>query len=149
MTPTNVILAQIPALLAADTTTLAAALALKVHLSQANFTPGPALIVGSFTEANFSGYAALSPTPGSQNVFIDPATGLRTVELKAPLGGWVFITTGVANLPQTIYGFYVTDNAGAVLYASQLLATPIPLTVSGQGIVLPDIRFSFLGTSPF
>jgi hypothetical protein len=148
MIPSNVILDAIASLLANDATTLANMTALHVHLAQAPFTPTPALDPTTLVEANFGGYAVLDPTAGAQSVFLDPVTGLRTVELKSPIGGWHFQTTGTTNLPQTIYGWYVTDHTDAVLYGSGLLSTPVPLTAVGQGFDLPSLSFAFSNNSP-
>src|SRR5713226_9047204 len=115
MVPSNAILDRIAVLLADDTTTLAAVLALKVHLAIAPFTPSRDLDVTTLTEAT------ITPTAGNQLEYVDPVTGLRTVELTPPIGGWHFQTTGTANLPQTVYGWYVTNNAGTILYGSGLV----------------------------
>jgi hypothetical protein len=136
------------ALVAADTTQLGSATALKVHLAIANFVPSPTLTVASFTEATFTGYAALLVGTGTQISYVDPVTGLRTIELKAPAGGWNFKATAGTGLPQTVYGFYVTDNGSANLWLSALLATPVTLTASGQGLDIPAPRIAFLNSSP-
>jgi hypothetical protein len=148
MTPSATLQSDIATLLAHDTGTLAAATAVNIHLAQNPFVPSPSLALASLTEANFTGYAALAGTSGNQNVYQDPLSGLQTVELIPPAGGWHFATTGVSNLPQTIYGWYVTDHLNAVLYGSGLLATPIPLSISGQAFDLPSLLFQFLNTSP-
>lgn len=135
-------------LIAADTATLAAVLGTRVKLAKAAFTPSRTLDVATLTEADFTGYTAKTPTAGVQNVYVDPVTGLITVGLVAPVGGWNFETTGVGNLPQTIYGWYVTNSAGTVLYGSGLLTTPIPLTASGQGFEIPPPIFAFSNNSP-
>src|SRR5262249_22056852 len=148
MQPSNPLLDQIMALIAADTTTLGSATALKVHLANANFVPSASLTVASFTEATFTGYAALLCGTGTQITYVDPIPGLRTIEFKAPAGGWNWKCTAGTGLPQTIYGFYVTDNGSANLYGCALLATPVPITASGQGLDIPAPRFAFLNTSP-
>jgi hypothetical protein len=148
MTPSEALQLQIATLLAGDTTTLANATALHVHLAKAAFTPSPALDPATLVEADFAGYAALDPTAGAQSVYQDPVSGLYTVEMKAPIGGWHFQTTGAGNLPQTIYGWWLTDHTDAVLYGSGLLDTPVPLTISGQGFDLPVLTFAFSNNSP-
>jgi hypothetical protein len=148
MTPSRVLQLDIATLLAHDTATLAAVAAMNVHLAKAAFTPSPTLDPLTLTEADFAGYAAISPPAGNQLVYQDPVTGLYTVELKAPLGGYHFQTTGLGQLPQTIFGWWVTDNANAVLYGSGLLPTPIPLSIVGQGFDLPSLVFALLNNSP-
>ncbi len=148
MQPSDAILNAIATLLAHDTATLANATANHVHLAKAPFTPAPGFDVTTFVEADFIGYAILSPTAGNQLEFLDPVTLLRTIELAAPVGGWHFQTTGITNLPQTIYGWWVTNAADTALYAMGLLGTPVALQASGQGFDLPLLRFAFLNNSP-
>jgi hypothetical protein len=134
-------------LLAGDTGSLAAVAAMHVHLAKANFTPGPDLTVGDLTEADFTGSAALDAGTGTQQVFVDPVTGQRTIQILEPAGGWHWDCSG-GTLPQTIFGYYLTDNADAVLYAATRLTTPITLTAAGQAVDIPYLRFVFSNTSP-
>jgi hypothetical protein len=144
MTPGQTLINRMVNLLASDATTLApAANAVKVHLASAAFVPSPALIVGNFTEATFVGYAALLAGLNAQQVFFDPSTGNQIIQLIDPAGGWHWQTTGAAGLPQTIYGWYVTDNGVATVYGSQLLSAPLTLTVSGQGVDVSFVRLTF------
>jgi len=150
MTPTNVLLQAIVDLLAADLNTLAPAiLANKVHLAMAPFTPSPNLVIASFTEATFNGATAKNVGVGTQQDFYDPSTGLRNIQLLEPAGGWHWQTVDTLNLPQTIYGFYLTDNANAVVFGCALLPAPVLLNDAGQNIDTGFIRLSFLTTSPF
>jgi hypothetical protein len=145
LTPSNVILDRLAELLAADTSTLApAALAVHVHLAINGFTPGPNLIISDFVPATFDGYAPLSADVGPQQDFIDADSGDRVVQLLEPAGGWHWATTGVTDLPQVLYGFYVTDNADAVVYGCERFANPITLTGSGQGVDIDQVRFNFI-----
>lgn len=148
MQPTNVILDRIGTLLAADATTLApAALATHVHLIREPFTPDLVTDFTTLTPADFDGYAAKSAGVGAQQYFEDPSTGNRIVQLLEPAGGWHWETTGVTNLPQTIYGFVVTDNADLITYGSGLLDSPVELLAANQGIDLANLRFSVLPTA--
>jgi hypothetical protein len=148
MVPGNTILDAIVNLLAGDTATLASLTAMKVHLAKAAFTPGPGMVPGDFTEAAFTGSTALDAGTGTQTVFVDPATGLRTIQIEEPAGGWTWLCTAGTGLPETIYGYYVTDNAGAVVYGAQRFTTPITITASGQAVNISWIRFTFLAGSP-
>lgn len=145
MIPGQTIVDRIRTLLQTDTTTFALAAAPgKVHLSQSNFAPGAGLVVGSFTEATFNTYAAVLLATGNQQAFNDPATGGRVMQLIEPLGGWHWQCGTNAGLPQTIYGYYVTDNASAVLWGSALLPSgPVALTNAGDAIDIPFIRITF------
>lgn len=140
---------EIQTLLAADVATLASATAMKIHLASNNFTPSAALTLGGLTEATFTGYAALLAGTGTQTTYIDPITGLLTIEIKAPAGGWQFKCTGATGLPQTIFGFYLTDNGTVNLYGSALLTTPITISAINQGFDLGAVTLKFVATSPF
>ena len=147
MIPGTNILDRLAALLAGDTTTLApAAGPVRVHLAIAAFTPGGTLIPGSFTEATFTGYASLLAPVGAQQNFFDPSLGVRVVQLIEPLGGWHWVATNATGLPQTVFGFWVSDNANTVVYGSELLPAPIVLTAANQAIDLPQVRFRFVGS---
>lgn len=144
MQPTSAMANQVSNLVATDTTQLAAATAPKVHLAMANFAPSLALLLAGLTEANFVGYAALAAgATGAQLNWFDPATGNQIVELKSPASGWNWKVTGSTGLPQTIYGYYITDNGNATLYASALLASPIVLTAVSQGLEVANARVTF------
>src|SRR5260370_33592766 len=102
MVPGQTLLSRLGTLLAADTGTLASAtLAVKVHLASATFNPSLGLLVGSFTEATFAGYAAITGTVGAQQLFTDPLTAQQTIQLAAPAGGWQWATTTAGAPPPT------------------------------------------------
>lgn len=144
MQPASIMANQVSALVAADTTQLAAATATKLHLAIASFVPSLSLTVASFTEATFTGYAALSAgATGTQLNFFDPATGNQIVEVKAPTSGWFWKVTAGTGLPQTVFGSYLTDTGSANLLGSQLLAAPVTLTAINQGVEVPNVRFTF------
>jgi len=142
MVPGAVINATINAKIAADTTWLANVAASKMHLVAAPFTPSLALTYASLTEASFTGYASVSPVVGAQTAATDPITGLPVIFLNPPVGGFRFTTTSAVGLPQTIYGWVLTDNVNANVLASGLFSTPIVLTLSGQIIEVPDLLFT-------
>jgi len=139
-----------PDLLAADATTLAQAMnALHMHLAAQNFVPGLDLDLGTLVEATFPGYAALDVGLGNQPIFYDALSNLLTIRLLEPVGGWNWVSTGVPGVPETIYGLYLTDNADAILYGSQLLPDPVTISTTGQGVGVGDVTLQFLLTSPF
>lgn len=144
MQPMNNLLDKTMTLLAADVPTLAPATGNKVHLSQQTFTPSPARVIGDFLEATFTGYAALVAGTGAQQTFTDAATGLRTIQILEPAGGWHWVSTGTANLPQTIYGYYVTDNGTTTLFGCALLQSPVTITASNQSVDVGNIRLSLV-----
>ncbi len=142
MVPGQTLLNRLGTLLSTDVGSIASAtLAAKAHLSQATFTPSLGLTIASFTEATFAGYAALLGAVGNQQLFVDPLSGFQTVQLNEPAGGWHWATTTAVGLPQTIFGWYVTDNASGVVYGSGLFAIPFILSAAGQGLDIGQLRW--------
>jgi hypothetical protein len=149
MIPTNVILDAIVDLLAGDTTTLAPAVnGLKLHLAKVNFTPSPTLVIGDLTEATFDGHTALVADAGDCQVYTDPVSGLRVLQIKEPLDGWFWQVAGTTDLPQQIFGIYLTDNGSTALYASAKFTTPFNLTAVGQAINVSSATLTFQSGSP-
>jgi hypothetical protein len=136
MLPMSAIRLKLGTLLAADTASLAPATANKMILFSNNVTPIETLLMAALTEANFDGYASIDGTIVAQETGIDPATGDQVITLTPPLGGWHWKTTGVTNLPETIYGFALVDHAKAVLLAIETFEEPVSLTAIGQQIDL-------------
>lgn len=114
----------------------------KLHLMQNNPAITSTTVVGDFTEADFGGYAAKLATAAAA-VFTDPLTGNIIIRVPDPSGGWAFASSGAppANLPQTIYGAYLTDNAGTGLIGAVKFDTPITITDAGQIIDIDDVTF--------
>jgi hypothetical protein len=147
MIPTLSIFERGMTLLGADTATLApAALALKVILVKAAFTPGPGLAIGDLTEADFTGYAAIAAALAALPESLDPATGDSLLTVGPPAGGFRWETTGTTTL-NTIYGYALVDNGKATLYAADTFSTPIVLTATNQSIVLDPIGLRLLAGS--
>lgn len=129
-------------LLAADATTLApAADANIVALVMAAFTPGEGMVVGDLTLATFDGSTPLAAGVGTQPEGLDPNTADAIITIKSPVGGWRWETTGVTNLPQTIFGYALLNDDGTVLLGADTLPDTITLTAVNQVIQLPDVSF--------
>lgn len=96
-----------------------------VHLYTNSVTLGESTVLGDFTEASGSGYAAITLVPGSWTISGgSPST--------ASYGGTVrFGFTGAGLI---LMGYYVTAN-GSLLYA-ETFTSPLTVTSNGQGIVL-------------
>jgi len=148
MIPTLAIREKAMQLLAADTATLApAANACKASLIREPFTPLESLALGDLTLADFDGSTALLAGTGTQPEGLDPATSDSIITILAPAGGWRWETTGVTNLPQTIYGVALTDNGITTLFATAALATPITLTATNQVVNLDALTLRQLAGS--
>lgn len=146
MFPVQDFLNTIGTLLGADVAWLAAPTTfVALHLAKAPFTPGPGLDIGDLVEADFDGYAALHAASAATQVFFDPATGNQIVQVREPAGGWHWASSGVTNLPMTIYGAYLTSSDGTDLIATDLFAEPIVMTGTGQGVDWDQVRMTIAG----
>lgn len=125
MIPQNNLISEIPALLAADTTTLAPATANVIILYQNNVAVSPNTVMADLTEATFQGYAAIPGASGPQLTVLDPSTGQWVIVIKAPAGGYIFVCTGLSNVPQTIYGYALVDHTKTTLLGVQPFPAPI------------------------
>lgn len=130
--------------LSLDTNSLAEVAKCLLILAKNSFTPGLNTVIGDLTEADFDGYAGIAVGTGLVRVYIDPATGENIIEMIPPLGGWHWVTTGITNLPQTIYGYALTDSTKAKVWGSGLLSAPLLLTASGQGLDVDEANFRLI-----
>lgn len=138
MIPDLALVERMADLLATDTTTLDAVADVEVILFINNVTLGPDTVIGDLTPATFDGYAAKAKDAAAPSTYTDPATGDIIISIPAPAGGWLWQTTGTTNLPQTVFGFALTDSTGADYYGGELLSEPVTLDAAGQGVQLPN-----------
>jgi len=136
---------QLGELLAADDTTLApaadnnvVALMMETVAVNENLTPD------DLDLATFTGATPKLAGLGTQQAGIDPATGQQRVTILEPAGGWRWETTDAVNLPQTIYGFALLNEALDELYGVQLLDTPVVLTAAGQEINIGTVAMKIV-----
>jgi hypothetical protein len=135
-------------LLAADASTLAPATdANVIALVKAPIAPGEGLLLIDITLADFDGSTPIDVGTGTQPEALDPNTADAIISLLPPAGGFRFETTGITNLPQTIYGYVLLNNAMTKVYASESLATPITLTAINQVIELGTVHIRQLAGS--
>ncbi len=80
-----------------------------VSLFKNNYTPVELSTGGSFTKATFTGYADVAPPVFAAASGGSPATSTADVATYVCSGG----------SPQTVYGYYVTDGSGKVLFAER------------------------------
>lgn len=145
MLPTTAVRKQLGELLAADATTLAPAVnANKIALIAAAFTPSESLTIGALTFATFTGSAPKAGATGAQQAGIDPLTGEQVITILDPAGGYRFECTVTPGAPETIYGYALTDNAGATLLAVAALPTPVTISEAGEFLDLGDIRLTIV-----
>lgn len=100
-----------------------------------NTTPGTATVLGDFTEATFTGYAAVS---GSGLTWSTPALSGHIGQTNAT--NIVFNNT--SGSPVTVYGVFVTDLGVTKLYfAERDPAAPVSIPAGGQYIYTPNQQF--------
>jgi len=116
----------------------------EVMLFTNNITPTENTVIGDLTEATFDGYARLDAEAPPMASGIDPLTGDQRVTVNEPAGGWRWETSGVTDLPQTIYGFAVVS--GGVSRGIELLAEPIVLEEADQEVNLGSVMFTIVQT---
>lgn len=145
MLPVKSVRLQLGELLAADATTLAPATnANKVALIASPFTPSENLVIGDLTLATFTGSTPLAGATGTQQVGVSPSTGDQIITIKDPAGGYRWECTATPTAPETIYGFALMDNAGAVLLAVEAFDTPITISASGEEINLGTVKMTMV-----
>lgn len=130
-------------LLAADTATLAPAVnANKMILIKAPFSPSEALKFADLVAADFDGSTPLLAGTGTQAEALDPLTNDAIIDILPPAGGFRWETTGITNLPQTIYGYALCDNGLTTVLCAAVFETPITLTAINQRVddLRADIR---------
>lgn len=107
----------------------------KVHLYKNDYTPGPGSRLTDLIEADFTGYAASAALVWG-STFTD-----ELHNAVAAAASVQFNDTGEA-VTNTVYGYYVTDGAGAVLLYAERFDSPVPMTGPAQAIVvLPEFSF--------
>lgn len=144
MNPTTALLDALATMLATDPATLAHATnPCKVHLAKNAFNSTPTTVLADLVEADFDGYAALAAGLGAQQMFVDPTSGQRVVQMQEPAGGWHWETTGTTALPQTIFGAYLTNTAGTVLYGTHRFPDGVTLNGNNEAVDWAQARFTF------
>lgn len=100
-----------------------------------NYTPDGAMTAGSFDELA-AGYGYVGDTPGF------PAATLVGSDAQVVGASMTWTFTGVPTVP-TIYGYYVTEPGGAVVYAER---APAPFTITAAGQTYTVTPRVLLGT---
>jgi len=101
---------------------------LHLHLAKSSITVDKATVLGDFDEADFGGYAVESVTWGTITI-----NGSNQAVSVATSVAFTKTSSSPAN---TIFAWYLTDSADAVLYAGRTLTTPIPMSATGDELVV-------------
>lgn len=101
-----------------------------------NVTPGVTAVAGTFTEADGGGYTAKTLTCSAWTITAsdDPPQGSYAQQT------WTF--DGELSATATIYGYYVVDADGTLLWAEKFTASFTPATSGDQVKVTPRLQMS-------
>jgi len=106
----------------------------KLHLFKNDFVPTRASVLADFTEADFDGYAAVDlPVASSFPAIQLDALGNLTQVIP---GTYTFTGDDPQTAAQSVYGYYVTDQAGAVLVGFHRFLDPVDFTSASMQLVL-------------
>ena len=108
------------------------ATSLVLRLFKNNFTPSNSSVLADFTEADFTGYSALTLTGGSWTTTQgDPTTGVYAQQ--------AFTGTGTA---QTVYGYYLTRTSSGRVWYYQRFESALSIGLSTPSIrITPTLNF--------
>ena len=98
-----------------------------LHLYSNNLTPSSTTVVGDVTEVTSGGYAAITLTSSSWSV----ATSGGGVTTASYAEQTFNITTSA-----TVYGYYITNVAGDLLWLERFTAAPFQLPGSGGQVLI-------------
>ena len=107
---------------------------LVLHLFKSNTTPAAGDTLSTYTEATFPGYASQNVT-GWTGATVASSTATSTADQKT-------FTRSTSGTAENIYGYYITDAGGNLLYAERDPAAPIGLTNSGDAyLITPKLTY--------
>lgn len=106
---------------------------LTLRLFQNNHVPAQGDTAASYTQANFTGYAAI-PLTAWGNAFLNAASDGEIDETNR-----MFTQTGAA-VTCNVFGYYITDGFGNLIYAERSALAPFNMNAAGLVYaVLPRI----------
>ena len=113
---------------------------INVRIFTNNFTPSDTTVLADFTQAAWTGYAAVVLTPATFNA----ATVVANVgQAQYPTAPSFTMTAGS---PVTAYGWYIEDPDTGVCLATQLFSTPRSMTpgatISLDPFIIKDKTFA-------
>jgi hypothetical protein len=107
---------------------------LSLRLFQNNITPADDDVTGDYTVATFSGYAN-STVPAFGAAVPDGADAVATATSV------VFLHNG-GGVSNDIYGYYVVDGGGLLVYADRFAGAPVNIGPGEAYVVVPVIRLA-------
>lgn len=101
-----------------------------------NITPVDSDTASTYTEADGGGYAAKTLTAASFT--ISTSAGIA----QAAYAQQTFTFTGALTANATIYGYYVVDDDGALIYAEKASSSFTPTNNGDQYLITPVFQLS-------
>ncbi len=110
----------------------------KVNLYKAAKIPNQNDVIGDYTLADYTGSGPVAITWNAPYISLNGQLIVDAPSVQFQP------TDGVA--PNTIFGYVITDSAGAVLLAAGNFATPVPLTDATMALsIYPGLSFTAPG----
>lgn len=109
---------------------------LRFKLYTNNLTPADTDVAGSYQEAAGGGYAVITLTTGAWSI----ATGNDPSDATAAQQTWTF--TGSLTGSATIYGYFVTDGDGTLIFGERLGTSFTPANNGDQLKLTPKFQLS-------
>jgi len=106
-----------------------------VRLFQNDYTPAAGSVLANFTEATFSGYVAGTIQPGAAGWPGAPLLGAANHRYQITAGNVAYNGTG-AGITNTIYGYYVCDQANNLWWAERLPGAPFTMGAAGSNLTI-------------
>jgi hypothetical protein len=108
---------------------------LVLHLFKNNITPASTMVLSDYTEATFTGYAAVTLSSANWTV---TAGGPTTVEYTS---GVSFTCSGTTS--ESVYGFYLTDAlSSALMWSERFDDAPFVITYPNDALTpRPKLNF--------
>lgn len=116
----------------------------KIALFKNAIVPNEELSIDDFELADFDGSTPIAGATGAQAVAVDPVTGQQRITIKDPAGGYRWVTSGVTNLPQTIYGHVLLVNDLSEWIAMEVWDEPVTLNATGQEVSVPSAKIDIV-----
>lgn len=113
---------------------------LELHLYKNDLAPDSASVLGDFTEAEFSGYSSTVLTAANWGI----TAASTTVFLYSEA---IIFEADASVTDEDIYGYYVTNTTGDVMWAERFANPPNVINNNGDIInITPRITFTNSGT---
>lgn len=108
--------------------------ALFIELYRNDYTPVDGTVLANLTVANYSGYAHQNATGWTAAATVS-AVASTTADPKT-------FTVGAGGVGNSVYGYYVTDAGGALMWAERDANPPVGMNVNGDNYTV-TAKFTF------